>query len=402
MQEFLRLVQEKAVKVEPLITQEFPVINVADAYDALVKCPSTSLAILLRYDDAAHSMCRAVALPSQRARLSRARSDATNIAVVGCGAFARQAHLPNLAKMPRVHLRAIVSSTGHSAREMASRYHADYCTTDFQEVLRDDQVDAVMIMSRDKTHAAMTCAALRADKHVFCEKPIATSLEECRAVEEASSSTNALCMVGFNRRFAPLLHEVKGVVAKRNGPCVMQYRVNAGRIAKEHWTADPTQSAGRIIGEACHFVDLFHWLLEQEPVDVFAIALGRNRTLHQIEDISANFRFSDGSIATLLYTASGSNAFSKERIEIFVDGNVVMVDDFAQLTMRGKKRVDRRDRRPDKGHANELLHFVQTIQGHEPLNVSERDGIRATVCCLKILESIQLGTAVPMDWGSHE
>ncbi|MCZ6675714.1 MAG: Gfo/Idh/MocA family oxidoreductase, partial [Candidatus Poribacteria bacterium] len=268
--------------------------------------------------------------------------------------------------------------------------------TDYQEVLNDDSVDGVMVLTRDNSHASITTEALKAGKHVFCEKPLATTYEECRQIADAQKS-GLLCMVGFNRRFAPLMRQVKDALKSRSGPCMLHYRVNAGPLPEDSWIYDSLHSAGRIVGETCHFVDLFYDLVGAEPVSVFAQAMGESSSLTKMEDVTATFQFADGSVATLLYTAVGTKAFPKERLEIFTDGSVIALDDYRHVTVRGKKRVDRRNRKGDKGHTAELAHFAQALRGEESLAVTHYDGIRATVCCLKIFESVKTGEPVAIE-----
>jgi len=406
MGEFLRLLQAKKVNVIPLISHEFALDEVERAYEVLMTQPGSCLAILLRYDEAPVPPQRKVVItqsPFDRSEIPLYRERNTqyasrpNIAVIGGGAFARQFHLPYVKGNRDLNLRALVTSSGQNAKEMGGRYGAEYCTTDYQEVLNDEGVDAVMVLTRDNSHASITLEALKAGKHVFCEKPLATTYEACRQIADALRDGGPLCMVGFNRRFAPLIHRIKDRLKERSGPCMLHYRVNAGPLPKDSWVYDPAHSAGRIVGEACHFVDLFYALIGAEPVSVFAQAMGESPSLTGMEDVTATFQFTDGSVATLLYTAVGTKTFLKERLEIFADGSAIALDDYSHLTMRGKKRLDHRNRRGDKGHHAELAHFAQALRGKESLAVTHYDGIRATVCCLKIFESVKTGERVAIE-----
>ncbi len=233
---------------------------------------------------------------------------------------------------------------------MGARYGADYCSTRFDEVLADDTVEAVMILTRDASHARMTIEALRAGKHVFCEKPLTVSNEECNLLAGALHDGGPLCTVGFNRRFAPLVVQLKLLLAEVSGPRMFVYRVNAGRLPSDNWIYDPKFGRGRVIGEACHFVDLLYDLVGAEPVSVSAEALAEQTAVCTLEDVSALIRFADGSVANLIYTASGTTIYPKERLEIFCGGNVYVLDDFRQLTVRGFRRRDSKNRSGDKGH----------------------------------------------------
>ena len=385
MAEFLRLIQAGKVDVKSLITHEFLIGQAAEGYDSLISRPAESLAVLLKYDEGAANNRAELPLSNGTPALAPAKSG--NVAVIGCGAFARQFHLPNLKKNGDLRLHTLVASSAQSAKEMAVRYGAVQCATDPSHAIEDPEIDAVMIFTRDKTHASLAAEALHAGKHVFCEKPLGISLEDCELLLDAAQSANAICMTGFNRRFAPLICQAKDVLDTCHGPKMIHYRVNAGAMAKDEWVYDPEHAAGRIVGEACHFVDLFRYLIGAEPVSVSAHCLGPCPSATRLEDVTATFEFSDESTATLQYTAKGSSLLGKERLEVFCDGTAIMIDDFKRLTIRGKLRVDVKHRRPDKGHAAELEHFADVLMGRTQPLITLQDGIVATMCCLKLIDS---------------
>ena len=395
MAEFLRLIAAKKVNVAALTSQEFDVSQASQAYDLLMASPADNLGVLLKYDSPLEVPEPTVALKKSNpvVRVLKKKTQA-NIAVVGCGGFARQFHLPNIKASPQLNLLSLVTSTGQSAKEMGLRYGADYCTTDYNEMLRDPNVDAVMIFTRDNAHAPMVVEAIKAGKHVFCEKPLATSLKQCDEIASVCHDDGPVCMVGFNRRFAPLMIQAKQVLDQCSGPLMMHYRVNAGTLPSGNWVYDPKSAAGRIVGEACHFIDLMTWLIGSKPVDVFAQPLGESASLSALENMSATFTFADGSVGTLLYTAVGSRGLSKERLEVFTDGTALVMDDFQRLTVRGKKNLDVKNRAGDKGHDAELQHFTDVILGRTPLELTHWDGILGTACCLRAYESIRDRTRV--------
>lgn len=393
MREFLRLIQVGKVDVKAMVTHEFDLDEADRGYDTLRERPNECLAVLLRYDAKAQR-------PSSVATASK-RPDAPkptargNVAVIGAGAFARQFHLPNIQQSKTLNLRTLVASSAQTAKEMALRYGAQRSATDAKEIWDDPEIDAVVIMTRDKSHADLTAAALAAGKHVFCEKPLATTVEECRAVAAAAAGAQRICMTGFNRRFAPMMRTVKEVLDECRGPKMIHFRVNAGPLPHDSWAYDTAHSGGRIIGEGCHFVDLFRWLIGCEPVRVSALAAGGRPASARLEDLCANFEFADGSVASLLYTALGSPLVGKERLEAFCGGTTVVMDNYQRLTVRGIRRIDVKSRRPDKGHGLELQHFADAVTGKTTPEIDYRDGVLATLCCLKIIESAR--HRVPLD-----
>ncbi len=392
MEEFLRLLQAKKVNVSRLISHEFDLAEAAKAYETLIEHPDNCLAIVLRYDESYEPIQRKFAAAAVSHFVKEKQTGVqAGVAVVGCGAFARQFHLPNIKSSQELNLKMLTASSGQSAKEMAARYGAEKCSTDFREALEDQDIDAVMIFTRDNSHADIAVAALKAGKHVFCEKPLATSYEQCKQIAEVYRNDGPVCMVGFNRRFAPLIHNVKEITDSCNGPKIIHYRVNAGPLPKDNWVYDPAYAAGRIIGEGCHFIDLMTWLTQSEPVSVYAQASGENPSLARLENVTATFQFSDGSVGTLVYASLGSSAFPKERMEIFADGTTLAMDDYLELSVRGKKRLNIRNKRSNKGHNEEMAHFTRVILGKEKPELNFIDGIRGTICSLKLWESVNTG-----------
>jgi len=396
MAEFLRLIATRKVSVTPLITHEFELNEAAVAYQTLMEHPDECLAIVLKYDRDKEAIKRSIEIRKPRVEMIGTDSSA-NVAAVGCGSFARQFHLPNIKASNELNLRSMVASSGQSAKEMGERYGAETCTTDYQEVLRDPDIDAVMIFTRDNSHADLAVAAMASGKHVFCEKPLTTTYSQCLRIADHSRQSGLLCMTGFNRRFAPIVKPVKQILGDCNGPITAYYRVNAGLLPKDNWVYDPAYAAGRVIGEVCHFIDLLTWLIGAEPISVFAQATGDNPSFTKMEDVSAIFRFADGSVGTVVYVSSGSSSFPKERLEVFSDGTAIAMDDYTDLTIRGKKRIDTRNRQGDKGHDAEMEHFANVMLGLEEPQITYIDGVRGTVCCLKIWESVQTGTIQPIE-----
>ena len=384
MQEFLRLLQCGKVDVKPLITHEFSLVEAQQGYDLLMKHPAECLAILLKYDQPAEPVQFTV--PVRNPTLKPIAKSSASIGVVGCGAFPRQFHLPYLRKSERLRFHTLAASTAQSAKEMSLRYHAHRCTTDYGAMLRDPDIDAIMIFTRDTTHAPLAARAIEAGKHVFCEKPLATTVEDCELLRNVAGNSDRLCMTGFNRRFAPMMTPIKDLLDTCRGPKLLHYRVNAGPLPANSWMYDPAHSAGRIVGEACHFVDIFRWLIGCEPTRITATALGVPASATSLEDVSATLEFADGSVATLIYTASGSSGIGKERLEAFCEGTSVVMDDFRSLQIAGRKRVTMAHRRIDKGHSAELDHFADVLLGKAQPLIAIEDGLRATELCLAIVD----------------
>lgn len=363
MGEYLQLLAAGQVSLRPLLSATFPIERAAEAYARLQAPGPKPLMVLLSYprDDKAPE--RVVANPwalpatSQRVRL----------AVVGAGSFARGMHLPNIQQLSAtLTLRAVVSRTGHNAVAAARQFGAAYATTDYQRVLDDPEVDAVLIATRHHLHAAMTLQALRAGKHVLVEKPLTLHREELQEIADffasADKTKKVLLLTGFNRRFSPHLQSVHRLLAKRTEPMIVNYRMNAGYIPLDHWVHS-AEGGGRNRGEACHIYDLFTSLTNSKAVSCQVQSLQpRGHYYSQRDNFVVNLGFADGSVATLTYTALGSANAPKEQMDIFVDGKVVSLSDYKRLTITGTKSAVTETRIIEKGQKEELEAFARAIQ----------------------------------------
>ncbi len=389
MEEFLRLVALGRVQLQPLITHQYSLEEAAKAYETILDPSSESLAVLLSYGASSSSHPVTAVAPSRKVQIvapAETRPE-IGVALVGAGNLARWVHLPNLKSIPRVSLRAVYSANGARGKSYALRFGAAYCCSDYDEVLKDPEVHVVVIVSRHHQHCPQALAALQAGKHVFVEKPMALTEEECRALCRAVEESGRQFTVGFNRRFAPFYVELKRHLARRTGPAVLNCRVNSPGISGSYWMADPA-IGGAILGEACHFVDLMYWLLDAEPkaVSAFCLPTGNKEPIGE-NNLVASFRFADGSVGNLTYCTVGSRISGGERVEAFAPGIGAISEDFKRLTVR-TNLVHRRSRWfAEKGYAAQLRSFFAGIHEGKLPEVTVRDGARATIGCLRMLES---------------
>jgi predicted dehydrogenase/threonine dehydrogenase-like Zn-dependent dehydrogenase len=364
MQEYLRLISIKSLRVQPMITATYPVEHAPLAYETL-QGEHRPLLVLLSYPDA--SVVAPLSRVAANPKPLTARAGAVRIALVGAGGFAKGMHLPNLQSLaPLLHLQAVISRSGDNAAATARRWGAQYAGTDYQTVLNDPDVDAVIIATRHNLHGKMALAALRAGKHVLLEKPLALTEAELTDIEEffaaAGSSETPILLTGFNRRFSAHARRAQEWVARRGHPMLLNYRMNAGYIPRDHWT-QLAEGGGRNLGEACHIYDLFTYLTGSRIQQVQAAAIRPTSNYYKSQDnFATTLSFADGSVATLTYTALGSKDHPKEHLEIFVDGKVIVLDDYKSLTVAGGKGPALRTRLPEKGQKEELEAFAKAIQ----------------------------------------
>jgi predicted dehydrogenase/threonine dehydrogenase-like Zn-dependent dehydrogenase len=389
MEEFLRLVSQSRIQIDPLITHRFPLEDASKAYETIMDPSANSLAVLVKYRAADFAEPLAEYRPTRRVEVNghAGALSAIGVALVGAGNLARWAHLPNLKKTPGVRLRAIHSSSGARGKSYALRFGAEYCSSDYAEILADPDVQVVVIVSRNPQHAPQALAALRAGKHVFVEKPMALTQEECRELSQAVEETGKQLTVGFNRRYAPTYLALKTQITKRSGPAVLNCRVNSPGISGSYWMADPA-TGGAILGEACHFVDLMYWLLDSEPIEVSAYSLptGKKDPIGE-NNLVAAFRFADGSVANLTYCTVGSRTSGGERVEAFSAGAGAAAEDFKQSVIRTGVVRKSSSWFAEKGYEAQMRSFFAALKQGKPPDITVRDGVRSTLGCLRMLQS---------------
>jgi len=365
MQEYLRLVAEGKVRLDAILEREYDLAQAPQAYEELRSASPKPLGVLLRYPVNGSDTGEGK-LETKTILRSRAVSGKIRIAVVGAGNFAKAVHLPNLQKLSDLyHIRAIVSGTGINALATAQQFGADYASTNYEDVLNDPEVDAVMICTRHNLHAQQAIQAAKAGKAIFLEKPMALNQAELDKLVAVLQETGVPFMVGFNRRFSPAARRAKEIIAGRQNPLMILYRMNAGYLPPDHWT-QTEEGGGRIIGEACHIFDLFQYLIDAPVVEVSATAINpQSEHVLAGDNVSVTLRYADGSVATLLYTALGSPDFSKEYMELYVDGKVLVLDDYRALRVYGAAMKGWVTSVQDKGHLEELRSFAACLLSPE-------------------------------------
>jgi predicted dehydrogenase/threonine dehydrogenase-like Zn-dependent dehydrogenase len=388
MQEFLRLVSTKAVKLDPLITHRFPIAQAESAYEMIAgKNNEAYLGILLKYDETRDRM------PSTKTIALKGRRDAAEIklGLIGAGNFARSVLLPRLSRAESVSLIAIATATGRNAKASGEKYGFRFCTTDYRELLSQDEINTVFIATRHDTHAKMAAEAVRAGKTVYVEKPLAICEEDLNEVAEAVGQSNGRVMVGFNRRFSSLSIELKRFFAGV-GPLAVTYRINAGAIPKDSWIQGE-EGGGRILGEVCHFVDYIQFLSDAEPVEVFAY-----QSSNGMDTLSIVIKLGDGSIGNVNYFATGDKSYPKERIEVYGGNRIAVLDDFRALEMwrDGKRRSGKRIAQ-DKGFDLELSSFLQAASTGGEMPISWRSQLLTTLATLRIVDALGSGRPEAVD-----
>jgi predicted dehydrogenase/threonine dehydrogenase-like Zn-dependent dehydrogenase len=366
LEALLDLFASGRLDVAPLITHRFAVDDAARAY-AVVSGEASSLGILLEYPEGEEvSRARTVALAhaagGQRGQLL---AGAPSVSFIGSGNYATAVLIPAF-RNAGARLRRIASQSGVSGLHAGRKYGFAETTTDVASVIEDPGASAIVVATRHDSHARLTCEALAAGKHVFVEKPLCLTLSELEGIESRyarrlADGHRTIDMVGFNRRFAPQIRTIKRLVDGSRQPMALVMTVNAGSLPADHWTQDRAVGGGRIVGEACHFIDLLRFLTGSPIVRHQRMAM-RSATR---DTASIQLEFEDGSIGVIHYLANGSKAFPKERLEVFTAGRVLQLDNFRRLSGYGWPgfRASKLWRQ-DKGQAACAAAFLGAVAEH--------------------------------------
>ena len=388
MAAYIQLLASGKVGFNGIAETPFPIDNVEAAYEALQGGGSKPLMALLSYPRPA----RAQTQRRVDTGPSPAPSGKIRVAIAGASSFAQGVHLPNFGVLRAdFEVRAVMSRTGANAKAVATQAEASYCTTDYKEVLADAGVDLVVISTRHDLHGRMTIDALQAGKHVFVEKPLTLSSENLDEIEAiyAANPKAPLLMTGYNRRFSPPVRHIQSLIGKRSTPLIANYRMNAGFVPAESWLHGP-EGGGRNLGEACHIYDLFNALVGGATiVSVQASAIDPSGAQWRRNDnFVATLKYSDGSVCSLTYTALGAKGYPKERMEVFVDGRILCLDDYKSVHTHGARVKGYTSATIQKGHIEELKALGDCLRRGKPWPISLAEQMQAARIAFEVERQI--------------
>jgi len=394
IESFLDLVGQKRIDVDKLISHRFPIEDAERAYQLISGAANEPyLGVVLKYDPDSALQSRITLTSDAPPRATK--EDKVGVGVVGAGGYLQNVLLPQF-KTVGVAFRSIATASGVSAHDVGKRFGFAEAVSTADEVISDPSVNLLVVGTRHDLHAELAIKALALNKHVFVEKPLALSEDELSAVLDAAINSSAQLMVGYNRRFSPLARQAKTFFEGRNAPLSIVYRVNAGRIPKDHWLQDPVQGGGRIIGEVCHFVDFMEYITGALPVSVFAESVKGDNALRLNDDsVLVTLRFADGSNGSIAYLGEGDRALAKERVEIFGAGRSFVIDDFR----RGMGYKDGREeqttlRAQDKGQLDEVRALCESIMKPDAAPITLEELAVTSLTTFRILDSLRTGQRV--------
>ena len=388
---FLDLLAGGRIDVNPLITHRFTIDDAPKAYQLISgKAHENYLAVILEYETEGE-VRRLIENKSANKKAAKSAGH-VGLGLIGAGGYAQKILLPNF-KAAGAEFCSIASASGVSARDVGTKYGFKRFLSDAQSVIDDEEANLIVIATRHGTHAELATQALERGKHVFVEKPLALNDADLDTVLGAASGSEGQLLVGFNRRFSPLAVKAKEFFANRAAPLSIVYRVNAGHIPREHWTQDPNEGGGRIIGEVCHFIDLMQFLTGAPPKSVFAESVaGGSGNIVSEDSVFITLQFGDGSNGVIGYLAEGDSSLRKEHIEIFGEGKTFVIDDFrsAKLFAEGREKNETL-RQQDKGQAEETRVACAVVADGKPNPITLQELEATTRATFRIRDSLRTG-----------
>lgn len=385
-------VSDHRLAVEPLISHRFDFEKSKDAYAMVTENTEPHLGVVLNYDQKEKKSASILGIPITVSRTEKLGHCV--LGVMGAGSFARTTLLPRLKKVKQCHLHTVITQRGISAEHSQNAFGFEFSSTDESAIMENDDINAVLITTPHSSHARLTAAALLAGKNVFIEKPLALDRGQLNSVIEARNGSDAFFQVGFNRRFAPMAIQMRDRISVFPSPKLVFLRVNAGQVPVESWQNAPEEGNGRILGEICHFVDQARFLIGSSIKSVQAAAAAAIRGT--CDDITVTLSFTDGSLATIVYTSKGDAAFSKELVEAYAGGVVVMIDNFRSITVvaDGNRVKTGSSMEQDKGHQGELEAFVSATLTGGPAPIDEAEMVEVSLATIAIGESLRTGSPI--------
>mgnify|MGYP002623298307 FL=1 len=398
----LHLMAERRLKLDAITTRRVPFLQAQSVYQELTAEGASDIGVILEYGEAGTVPADVVSAPSPSvsfpSKPQKIIEPVAALDVIGAGNFARTMLLPHL--RDKIAFRTVVNRTALSANHVKSKFAFEGAETDPESVFSKPEPSAVLVATRHNLHAELVCKALRANRHVFVEKPLCLNASELSEIDAALQKSTGSVMVGFNRRFSPASQQLKKLLAASPGPKTASIRVMAGKLDPHHWYANYEESGGRVLGEACHFFDYLCFLFDAKPARVSAQtvwpASGR---LPFPDSIAAQVEFADGSSGQLIYSAEGDSSYPKETITVFGAGIVAEITNFQELVVH-QKRARKKTASSSKGHPEQMAEWGQFLKGQSAHPLPYEQARTSMLLTFAALESVQKAASVELNIAS--
>jgi predicted dehydrogenase len=377
----LYAISQNQLRVKPLITERVELKNYLQIYGSM---GGGSIASILEYPGTANENLTIVAGAERMSKPAKGI-----IGIIGAGNFTKMTVMPAL-KGSGAFYKYISSAGGLTAKSLANKYGFEFSTTDYKEIINDNDVDLVFITTRHNEHANMVSETLQSGKNVFVEKPLALNLIELnQVIDSYKSAPNSVCLnVGFNRRFSPFIQKMKQLLGKTPSAMNIIATMNAGFIPTDVWVQDMKVGGGRIVGEACHFIDLMIYLTGSQVKEVMMSALGTNPT-ENTDNAIITLKFENGSQGVINYFSNGSKAYSKERVEVYTQGRILVLDNFRKLEGYGFSGFSSFSGKIDKGHKEQFKRLIKSVQTGSEALIGFEEIVNTSKASFAAIESLQ-------------
>ncbi len=361
IEEFVRLLTQKRMDVSDLITHEIPFEQAAKAYEMITKNPDHEryIGVLLKYSENEEKWKNTV--KNKKAKKSMSKEKIC-LGLIGAGNFVRSTMLPSMKETGKYEFRGLATTGGVGGAQANDGTPFAYTTNDYKKLLADPGIDLIAVSTRHSSHAKFVVEALNAGKSVYCEKPLCLTLEELERIKEAYEASDGELFCGLNRRHAPLIRQIKKELKTDQIPAVYDFIANAGYIPKDHWVHDEASGGGRILGEACHYVDLLQYLDGSELVSL-QVSAAENEAYPMNDNVLLALRFASGAVGNIVYTSMGSRKYPKEQLRVFASGSVYEMDNFIRLKKYGSSKSVKEKLEQDKGIKAEYEYMFQVLKG---------------------------------------
>ena len=386
IEEFVRLLAQGRISLADIITHEIPFEKAAEAFEMITKNPNHEryIGVLLKYDENDTKWQSRIENPKAKRAAS---GEKIRLGLIGAGNFVRSTMLPIMKETGLFEFRGLATTGGVGGAQANDGTPFGYTTNNYQELLSDPEIDLIAVSTQHNSHAKFVIEALKAGKNVYCEKPLCLTLDELTAIKEAYEQSEGELFVGLNRRHAPLIQQIKREMKTDQIPAVYDFIGNAGFIPKDHWVHDEAAGGGRILGEACHFVDLIQYL-DGSHLEDLTVTAASNNAYPMNDNVLITLRFASGAIGNIVYSSMGSKKYPKEQLRVLSNGSVYEMDNFIRLKKYGSTKSVKEKLKQDKGIHAEYEYICKVLRGQEK-NTVIADAFRGQELLIKAMQKVK-------------
>ena len=386
IEEFVRLLAQGRISLADIITHEIPFEKAAEAYEMITKNPNHEryIGVLLKYDENDTKWQSRIENPKAKRAAS---GEKIRLGLIGAGNFVRSTMLPIMKETGLFDFSGLATTGGVGGAQANDGTPFGYTTNNYQELLSDPEIDLIAVSTQHNSHAKFVVEALKAGKNVYCEKPLCLTLDELTAIKEAYEQSEGELFVGLNRRHAPLIQQIKREMKTDQIPAVYDFIGNAGFIPKDHWVHDEAAGGGRILGEACHFVDLIQYL-DGSHLEDLTVTAASNNAYPMNDNVLITLRFASGAIGNIVYSSMGSKKYPKEQLRVLSNGSVYEMDNFIRLKKYGSTKSVKEKLKQDKGIHAEYEYICKVLRGQEK-NTVIADAFRGQELLIKAMQKVK-------------